>query len=715
MIIKRDQPSESSFGVEPNDAIVCLECKALNSGSRKFCSKCGENLWHKCPGCDEENPISDAFCGSCGDDLAKTLRGNEIYFRETLAAAKAKAKELDFSGAIALLSGAENTNQIRLKSQRTEVTDLINAFRERRDELKTESNELLAKAQYYLDKSSFGKSLQTLNLIPEQVRTPEMIDLISKVQQKDAEFRRLSAEIETLVGKQAFLEALPKIEMLAKLRPHDTALPKLANDITQRLGRKVEKLRLNGKFKEAYQLIQRAGNLGNTEKTANLKKELEEVVWLTKYIKRVQTLDVNLISVLDYLASKTSIEKFSQYAEKARQRLAAATKKQIQHPEWTAPPEDLTLGAPVRNGQTVRQIANFSTIAMNGYDQNGFIVAAGLALQGLGSAKIGINLNKSQKKGFLGFGGRKSATEAWGIDFGQSAVKVIRLVIAPNQIVTLDKFDRIPYQKISPNLSESEQRSNMLQAVIHLKSKYNLTKNDLISTTISSSQVLGRFLYLPSTDEKTMKSALEYEVKLQIPFPTDEIVWDSFIFPGTGAEKRLAVITAAKKRDAERISELFSANGMLLANLQSESIATANLYANELRGNNANKTLAILDIGAENTNFCVIGQDKIWFRSFSFGGTTFNRAIGKSLLTTNEIAEERKINTKSAGKEIGKAILALRIPFEDLLAEVRRSLQAYQADICPKTPNEIWCIGGGSYTSGLLTYLRHGAESLSIN
>ena len=114
MIIKRDQPSESSFGVEPNDAIVCLECKALNSGSRKFCSKCGENLWHKCPGCDEENPISDAFCGSCGDDLAKTLRGNEIYFRETLAAAKAKAKELDFSGAIALLSGAENTNQIRL-------------------------------------------------------------------------------------------------------------------------------------------------------------------------------------------------------------------------------------------------------------------------------------------------------------------------------------------------------------------------------------------------------------------------------------------------------------------------------------------------------------------------------------------------------------------------------------------------------------------------
>lgn len=715
MISKRDQPSESSFGVETNDAIVCLECKALNSGTRKFCSKCGENLWHQCPGCDEENPVSDAFCGSCGDDLAKVLRENEIYFHGTLTAAKAKAKALDFSGAIVLLNGAGDSNQIRLKSQRQEVTDLVKAFRERRDELKAESMKLLEKAQYYLERSSFGKSLKTLNAIPEPVRTSEMIELISKVEQKDAEFRRLSVEIETLVRKQEFLDALPKIEMLAKLRPHDATLPKLASDITQRLARKVEKLRLQGRFKEAYQLIQRIGDLGSTEQTEQLKKELEEVVWLTNYIKRAQTLDVNLISVLDYLAEKTSVEKISEFAGQARQRLAAASRKQTKYPAWTAPPTDLVTGIPVRNGRTVRQIANLSTIALNGYDQNGFIVAAGLALQGLGSAKIGINLNKSQKKGFLGFGGRKFATEAWGIDFGQSAVKVVRLVIDNKQTVTLDKFDRIPYQKTSPNLSESEQRSNMLQALIQLKSKYNLTKEDLISASISSSQVLGRFLYLPNTDEKTMKSALEYEIKLQIPFPTNEIVWDSFIFPDTGADKRLAVITAAKKKDAERISELFSANGMLLANLQPESIAIANLYANELRGNNENKTLAVLDIGAESTNFCVIGRNKIWFRSFSFGGTTFNRAIGKALLTTNEIAEERKIKTESAGKEIGKAIIAMGAPFEDLLAEVNRSLQAYQADICSKAPDEIWCIGGGSYTSGLLTYLRHGPKSLSVD
>lgn len=715
MISKRDQPSESSFGVEPNDAIVCLECKALNSGGRKFCSKCGENLWHQCPGCDEENPVSDAFCGSCGDDLAKVLRENEIFFTKTLADAKAKAKVLDFSAAIVLLNGAGDSNQVRLKSQRQEMTDLVKAFRERRDELKAEAKELLEKAQYYLDRSSFGKSLKTLCSIPEQVRTPEMIDLIGRVEQKDAESKKLSSEIEAMVSKKEFLDALPKIEMLAKLRPHDATLPKLANDITQRLSRKVEKLRIQGQFKEAYQLIQRVGDLGSTEKTEHLKTELEEVVWLTKYIKRAQCLDANLIAVLDYLAEKTSVEKFREFAGQARKRMTAAAKKQTKYPEWTAAPAETAIGVGVQNGRSIKQIANFASIAKDGYDQNGFIVAAGLALQGLGAAKIGINLNKSQKKGFLGFGGRKSATEAWGIDFGQSAVKIVRLVMDDKRIVTLDKFDRIPYQKSSASLSESEQRSNMLQAIVQLKSKYNLNKEDLISATISSNQVLGRFLYLPNTDEKTMKSALEFEVKLQIPFPTNEIVWDSFIFPDSGSDKRLAVITAAKKKDAERISELFSANGMSLANLQSESIAIANLYANELRGNNENKTLAIIDMGAESTNFCVIGPDKLWFRSFAVGGATFNRALGKALLTTNEIAEERKIKIKSAGKEIGKAIIALRGPFEDLLAEVSRSLQAYKADISSKAPNEIWCIGGASYTSGLLTYLRHGSKALSVD
>ena len=83
-----------------------------------------------------------------------------------------------------------------------------------------------------------------------------------------------------------------------------------------------------------------------------------------------------------------------------------------------------------------------------------------------------------------------------------SSLKAVKLAFDGQQI-KLEQVDRLAYRNNDPTASSSDQRSNMLEALLRLKAKYDIKKDELISVNLNPGQVLGRYLQLPNSADIT--------------------------------------------------------------------------------------------------------------------------------------------------------------------------------------------------------------------
>ena len=139
--------------------------------------------------------------------------------------------------------------------------------------------------------------------------------------------------------------------------------------------------------------------------------------------KKAQTLDQVLIKVLQFLDSKTDNPAYAKLSQKAKAAFAKAVEKKIHHPSWVVAPEESACEIKCSFAPPIRRIAGFAELNVAGANYLQFFAATGLALQGLGKSEINTSLSP-KKKGLFGFGGKKTANRAWGIDIGQSSVKI---------------------------------------------------------------------------------------------------------------------------------------------------------------------------------------------------------------------------------------------------------------------------------------------------
>ena len=701
------------FSVETTNTLVCVACNTPNSANQKFCLNCGEGLWHPCPECEESNPLNSAFCGSCGYDLRNLLKESEGFYETSLLQAKEKAAALDLTAAIRILLAAIESPSLHLKSQKDKLKELVKDYRDQKKEQKADTEDRYEKAKHLFENSSRSSALKILKDIPRQIRTAEVEELISKVQHEVEECKRLSKTIEELVSKKDLLGALPHIKALAVYKPEDEKLKKLAGDILRRVIQSVEKFKRQGKYSEAFSLISKVGDLGSSDTIIRLSTEIKEIVWLANYVKKAQTVDIGLVKGIETLASATDNDQNKKLFAEVSKRFKEAKSVPGKLLGWSPVPKSPSLGLPVTIGSKFHFIEGFEGISVEGSSNLQFHVAAGLAIQGLGLATIALDLGV-QKKSFFGFGGKKTAKTAWGIDFGASSVKAVKLNCENQQDIQLEVVDVIRYRNQDPMASNSEQRSNMLEALLKLKAKHDIKKDAVIISTLNPNQVLGRYLSLPDADSKSFKSALEFEVKHQIPFPVDEVAWDHYVFPNSNGQKKLAFVAAARKKDSEVIGEMFTANGMKLTSLQSESVAMYNyhLLAASRAGSTASN--AILDLGSVSSTLTIVSPYRIWSRTFGVGTNTFTKSLSRNLRLTSEQADEMLWDLSKADENIAKALMSLEEPYRDLVTEIGRSLKGYENDMEEKIPGLLTCVGGGASLHGLMTFLRHDLKDLSV-
>lgn len=635
------------------------------------------------------------------------FQAGETLFNNSIEEARQKASGQDLTAAIRILLAAADSPTIQLKSHRQQLLEQVKRYRERKAEQKADVEDRLQKAKLQFEKESVSAALDLLLAIPEPVRTAEVEQLISEIENRKNESKRLTSEITQLVKKNDLTAALPKIRSLQELRPHDEKLSQLATNSVRRIMAAAEKLKKSFSYEKAYSLVKAVENAGFTAKPAEVKREIEEIIWLSNYVKKILVTDQALVQCVTRLAELAPTESNQKLIQQAKKRL------QTQQVQWAIEPKRRVFDLEIQRSTEAGIVNGLDTVNCDGYRSECFQVAAGLAIQGLGLGPISAELMEKRTT-FFGFGGKRKAQSAWGIDFGPAGVKFIKLAVDPEQKIKLEQVDRVGFRATDSVLSFSELRSRMSEALIQWKTKYEVRKDEVIVANLNPNQVLARYVKLPASDDKALKAALEYEVKLQVPFPLDEVIWDSHNFSAVTKGKRLSFVVAARKQDVNQLQEMFKAHGLKLAGIQPESVALYNFTRLSSSESDADHCEVILDLGSTSSTLTVVSPSQIWLRTFGVGTHHFVRSVAKQLRINQEQAEKILLNLKESGAELVPALRALDGAYTDLVTEIARSLRAHQSDMGEVIPAQIKVVGGGARLQGLTSYLSHGPEAFQV-
>jgi len=230
---------------------------------------------------------------------------------------------------------------------------------------------------------------------------------------------------------------------------------------------------------------------------------------------------------------------------------------------------------------------------------------------------------------------------------------------------------------------------------------------DVVVSSIPGSVVSVHYLKIPFSDEAKIGQVVPYEVEGVIPFPLEEMVIDQFILSkgnGSGPNNGSSVCVALIKKGIlkSHIDTLKDAH-IEPKVIELESLA---LYHTFVEWHKTEDTVALLDIGSDRSNLCIVAGGKpVYVRTLSRGGRGITRALQDTLGISFEEAERKKISTgvilDEEMDEIGSTIRRSLAP---LIIDLRQSLHAceVQQNISVK---RFYIAGGGARLTNIDKFL----------
>lgn len=225
--------------------------------------------------------------------------------------------------------------------------------------------------------------------------------------------------------------------------------------------------------------------------------------------------------------------------------------------------------------------------------------------------------------------------------------------------------------------------------------------------SVSGDAVVVRYIILPKITEKELEATIKFEAEPYISFPMEQAVIDFQILGDNDEEniKRMNVLLVAAKREAiDRQVNLLKNVGARPVLIDVDAFALENIFENIVEeGENAGG-IVLLNIGATYTNINIIENGVSRFtRDVSIAGNNFTKALQRDLKLDYRAAEELKktqgviLNEEEIGNnEVMQISGILRPVFHELMGEIRRSLDYYQAQSGERSLKKIVLSGGSA-------------------
>jgi type IV pilus assembly protein PilM len=268
------------------------------------------------------------------------------------------------------------------------------------------------------------------------------------------------------------------------------------------------------------------------------------------------------------------------------------------------------------------------------------------------------------------------AQTVWGLDIGESGLKAVKMARGKKSLEVI----RVDMISISTPSGAEEAAVDRETLVIEALKEFVRRHDPSDARIVASVQGRSTFckpISLAPVEQRRIPEIVRFEVKQQIPFPIEDIVWDYFkckesFAPGEEIEVNLVAI---RKEIVENFTEMFSRAGIRVDVLQAAPLALYNLVKYEFapEGN-----VVIIDIGAEITDLVIVEGDRFWPRTLPIAGKQITKALQEKFEIPFGEAEKLKISAADS-KNYQQIFGVVKPVLKELVGEIHRTIGYYKS------------------------------------
>jgi len=274
---------------------------------------------------------------------------------------------------------------------------------------------------------------------------------------------------------------------------------------------------------------------------------------------------------------------------------------------------------------------------------------------------------------------KKKTTMMVGIDIGSHAVKAV-LLSQGDEGYVLEDYAIEPMVRGSVVDREIQDIEAVGNVIAKIRQKIPMKAKDA-AAAVSGQTVITKTIYMDvALTEEELASQIEIEADSLIPYPLDEVSLDfeTLDINESDPSKVNVLLSAARTESIEARVAALEAGDFHAKVIDVESYAISrshDLCLSQLPDDAADKTVAIVDIGATMTLFSVTKAGKhIYSRDQIFGGEQYTRSIVSYYNKSFEEAEEAKISNDLPPNYTFEVLA----PFHTvLMQQIRRAIQMF--------------------------------------
>ncbi len=296
------------------------------------------------------------------------------------------------------------------------------------------------------------------------------------------------------------------------------------------------------------------------------------------------------------------------------------------------------------------------------------------------------------------------ARKILGLDIGSHSIKAV---------LVKEGFGRIePVSFIEKRLMNGD-----VQGLIRSIYQEGHLRPDIVVSSVAGNNVSVHYLNIPFSDESKISRVVPNEVENLIPFHLEDMVIDQVILSkGNGAKPNggssVCVALIRKQTLQDHIKTLKEASVETKV-IELESLA---FYHAFMQWYKTEDTVALLDIGAERSNLCIVSKGKpALVRTFVRGGDSVTAAIRDACGGSMEEAEGMKLSGEinqnppipplekggTGGFDLSSAIKKGLSP---LITELLQSLHSYETNNNDEV-SKLYISGGGARLRNIDSFL----------
>lgn len=291
------------------------------------------------------------------------------------------------------------------------------------------------------------------------------------------------------------------------------------------------------------------------------------------------------------------------------------------------------------------------------------------------------------------------------VNLGASQVTIVIVSISDGNL----QIDKLVTEELQCDLSNEEQvLKNTREALHNLSHRYKISGS--ATMIVPGHLTLARTIEIPYVEEPKFRQVIAFEVQKKLPYPINQVVWDSQIVSDDGIEIKTLFVAARL-----RIINCFH-SCMLAAGFTVEKISAGTvLDYNALRFAYPElDDVLLVNIGARSTNLTFSSKGGFHTRNIQLGGNSLTQgmadSLGRSFMVVEQIKREFFAKDTSHFADDSRVKL-LNSCIESFVRRMNQEINLSIANYCHEKdglePKRILLTGRGSCLKGL-------AEELSV-